>query len=319
MKREPEIYIISPIHALGLLKEEMQYFYPNWNFNSGVGGFVSYRTDRDYELEEIHSTQVTFSLCKGRLLKKGDKDTIDSMIESAKEEYEAHSVHYWDLVEETGKMGDRKTRGIVLDVVRFEQESYAIGVRFQVRGDFAPYTGTSPIPLAENAPSDAYLKIGEAFKHFRPLVGHDEVFLDVGCSPGGSSYYLLKKGFRVIGVDPNPINKVVFQDFPEGFLQLNQQFSKLKVKSLKGFPPINWILFDVDVSPLDVLPKIFKLMHKLEECDGLIMMVKCDEGFSPARMGELEEIIKEFGYTEFRKSILPSLEKEFCLIVTKVD
>lgn len=319
MKREPEIYIITPIHALGLLKEEMQYFYPSWNFNSGVGGFVSYRTDKDYELEVIHGLQVTFALCKGRLISKGDKVSIENMVEEVKADYEAHSIHYWDLVEETGKMGDRKTRGNVIDIIRFENETYSIGVRFQARGDFAPYSGTSPIPLPENAPSKAYLKIGEAFKHFRPLVGHDEVFLDVGCSPGGSSYYLLNKGFRVIGVDPNPMDKKIYNDFPEGFLQLNQPFSKLKPKSLKGFPPINWILFDVDTSPLDVLPKILKLMNKLEECVGLIMMVKCDNGFSPARMSELEEIIKEYGFSEYRKSILPSLEKEFCLVVTRVE
>ncbi|MCR9205501.1 MAG: SAM-dependent methyltransferase [Halobacteriovoraceae bacterium] len=319
MKREPELYIITPIHALGLLKEEMQYFYPNWNFNSGVGGFVSYRTEKDYPLEEIHSTQITFSLCKGRLIKKGDRETIESMVEAVQNEYKAHSIHRWDLVEETGTMGDRKTRGNVIDIIRFEQNTYAIGVRFQIRGDFAPYTGTSPIPLAPNAPSEAYLKVGEAFKHFRPLVGHDEVFLDVGCSPGGSTYYLLSKGFRVIGVDPTPLDKTVYQDFSEGFLQLNQPFSKLKAKSLKGFPPVNWILFDVEISPLEVLPQILKLMNKLEECVGLLMMVKCDGEFSPAKMGELEEVIKEFGFSDYRKSILPSLEKEFCLCVTRVE
>lgn len=317
MKREPELYLITPIHTLGLLKEEMQYYYPNWNFHEGVGGFVTFRLDKEYSLEDLYEFQVTFALCKGLFLLKGSLQEIESALEKYQSEYETHTVHRWDLVEETGNMGDRKTRGNVLDIIRYERDLYVLGVRLQVRGDFAPYNGTSPIPIPERSPTKVYQKVGEAFKHFRPLVGHEEVFLDIGCSPGGSSYYLLKKGYRVIGVDPTPLDPVVTQDFPEGFLQLNQPFSKLKAKNLKGFPPVNWILFDVDMRPMKALPQLLKLMNKLDECKGLIMMVKCDQNFSPSHMGELETLVKDAGFTQIRKSILPSLEKEFCLLISR--
>jgi len=319
MKIEPEVYIIIPIHALGLLKEEIQYFYPKWRFHWGEGGFVLFRTEKDFDLKKLQKLPITFSLCRGKLLLTGKKSEVKKEVKSALKKYDAHCVHYWDLIDETGEMGDRKTRGNVIDLIRYGNDMYALGVRFQVRGDFAPFNGASPIPKAKNSPSKGYYKVAEAFKHFRPLVGHDEVFLDVGCSPGGSSYFLLKKGYRVIGVDPKPLDKIVYKDFPEGVIQLNQPFSKLKAKSLKGLPPVSWILFDVDLPPLEALPKILKLMNKLEDCVGLIMMVKCGKTFSPSQFKELDKVILDYGPFELKKSVLPSLDKEFCLILSRTD
>jgi 23S rRNA C2498 (ribose-2'-O)-methylase RlmM len=319
MKREPELYLISLIHTLGFLKEEVQTYYPNWNFNQGARGFVTYRLDREYELQEIYEKTITFSLVKGILIEKGDKSYIESLIPETQKKYNTHTIHRWDLVEETGEMGDRKTRGPVIDVIRIDSESYALGVRQQVRGDFAPYTGLSPIPREERAPSLAYHKIGEAFKRFRPLVGYEEVFLDIGCSPGGSAYFLLKSGFRVIGVDTAPLSEEVKEDFSEGFLFLNTDFNNLKTKHLRGLPPVNWIVFDVDTASKVALASLLKLMNKLDECVGLIMTVKLELGFDIHDIRELEEMAKENGYSEIRKSILPSHDKEFCLFITKAD
>lgn len=262
---------------------------------------------------------VTFSLVKGSLIDKGDKSYIESLIDETQKKYGCHTIHHWDLVEESGEMGDRKTRGPVIDIIRIDSEVYALGVRQQVRGDFAPYNGLSPIPSEPRAPSLSYQKLGECFKCFRPLVGHEEVFLDIGCAPGGSTYFLLKNGFRVIGVDPKPVNNEVREDFPEGFLFLNTNYAKLKTKHLRGLPLINWIVFDVDTSAKGALPNLLKLMSKLEECVGLIMTVKLEQDFSIYDIVELEEMAKNSGYSEIRKSILPSHDKEFCFFITKVD
>ena len=77
MKREPELYLISLIHILGHLKEEVQTYYPNWNFNQGARGFVTYRLDREYGLQEIYEKTITFSLVKGILIEKGEKSYIN--------------------------------------------------------------------------------------------------------------------------------------------------------------------------------------------------------------------------------------------------
>ena len=323
MKREPELYFISLIHLLGHLKEEVAEYYPNWKFNKGSNGFVTYRVEKEYTLEEIHDFSVTFSMVTGKFIERGTKSEIEALIESTKEKYQAHTVHRWDLVDESGEMGDRKTRGPVVEVIRTDSDSYedeyVLGVRFQVRGDFAPFSGTTPIPEEKHAPSRAYYKLGEAFKRFRPLVGHEEVFLDIGCAPGGSTYYLLKKGYRVLGVDPVPVDRIVTEDFPEGFLPLSRSYDKLKAKHLKGLPPVNWIVFDVDTPSLEALENLLKLMSKLEECVGLIMTVKLEQNFNLSDVREMERLALSYGFSDIRKSILPSHDKEFCFLITKTE
>ena len=319
MKREPELYFISLIHLLGYLKEEVAEYYPNWKFNKGANGFVTYRVDKEYSLEEIHDFSVTFSLVTGKFIYRGTKEEVESLVEKTKEEYQAHSIHRWDLVDESGQMGDRKTRGPVVEIIRTDEDEYVLGVRLQIRGDFAPFSGSTPIPPEPRTPSAAYYKLGEAFKRFRPLVGHEEVFLDIGCAPGGSTYYLLKKGYRVLGVDPLAVDKNVTEDFPEGFLPLNTSYANLKTKHLKGLPPVNWIVFDVDTPSLEALESLLKLMAKLEECKGLIFTVKLDLNFKLEDVNEMERLALDYGYSDIRKSILPSHDKEFCFLITKAD
>ncbi len=319
MKKEPQAYFITLIHTLSFLKEEFAEYYPSWHFKSGAHGFATFTLDREYGLEEFRSFNTTFALAKGILLHQGNLAEMEAKLEEVQETYKAITLHRWDLMAEEGKMGDRKNRGVVIDFIRYDEDQFALGVRYQIRGDFAPYSGISPIPMPERSPSKAYQKLGEAFKHFRPLVAHDDVFLDIGCSPGGSSYYLLKRGYRVIGVDLLDIDPKVREDFPEGFLFLKQSFSELKTKHLRGLPPVNWIIFDVDCEPIEALTSLLKMMDKLDECDGLIMTIKLDRGFTLKDLGTLETMAKNHAYGVIRKGLLPSHEKEFCLVLQKTD
>lgn len=318
MRKEPEAYFITLIHTMGYLKEELAQFYSHWHFKSGAHGFVTYTLDRDHSPESFRELPTIFALCKGRLLMRGSLGELEAKLPEIEKEWNAITVHRWDLMSEEGKMGDRKNRGHVIDFIRVGQEEFAIGVRFQIRGDFAPYNGVSPIPMEERAPSKAYQKLGEAFKHFRPLVAHDDVFLDIGCAPGGSSYYLLKKGYRVIGVDPMPVDSALREDF-EGFFQLSQTYAELKGKHLKGFPPINWIVFDVDTHPIEALESLLKLVKKLDECHGIIMTIKMERGFDLRALEDLDRLAYNYDFTEVRKGLLPSHEKEFCLVLNKTD
>lgn len=318
MKREPEVYLISLIHLVGTLKEELAENYPSWKFNKGSHGFVTYRLDKEYGIEELHEEPVAFCLVKGVFYDRGPRDLIESQIEKLKKDYGTEVVHRWDLVEETGEMGDRKSRGAVIDVMRVGDDEFVLGVRYQVRGDFAPFSGSTPLPTEERAPSNAYYKLGEAFKRFRPHVGHEEVFLDIGCAPGGSTYYLMKKGFRVIGVDPKGVEPVVTEDFPEGFLPINSDFFELKAKNLKGLPPVNWIVFDVDTPSAPALERLLKFVDKLEECMGIIFTVKLDHEFSLDQLKEMKSFAEDYGFLDIRESILPSHDRELCLYMTKL-
>ncbi len=317
--QEQEIYLIGLIHNIGLLKEEMAIHFPNWRFNYGVHGFVTFRSEVEYKLPDLREMNITFSLVKGVSLFRGTWAELDQRREHFEKKHSPVSTHYWNLLEEKGEMGDRKVRGTVFDIIRIANDDYILGVRMQVRGDFAPYSGSSPIPMPEEAPSRAYQKLGEVFKHFRPLVAHEEVFLDIGCSPGGSTFYLMEKGFRVVGVDPIPVDPIITEKFPEGFLQLGQSFVELKKKHLLGLPPVGWIVLDVELPIFNTLPRLLKLVSKLDSVIGLIVTVKMNLEMSVDKVEEVDELLRNANFTDIKKGQLPSHNREYCIIAKKRD
>lgn len=315
-----ELYFITLQHCVGLLKEEIQYSFPSWHFKQGHHNFVTYETDGPRELDEIREIPLIFKIGVGRLLATGDKLEIEELAKKAYEEYEALTIHRWDLVEEDGEMGDRKAKGPVIDIVHYSEHEYALGLRHQVRGDFAPYKGESPIPCPEINSKHGYQKMGEAFKHFRPHVGHEEVFLDIGCAPGGAAYYLLEHGYRVIGVDSHSVHSELTDRFNEGFLQLKQSVDEINVKHLKGLPPIDWVVTDIDQNLSDSFPFLVKLISKLDECRGIFVHIRMDDSNNNfTELENMEKTIRDAGYSLIRKSLLPAHGKEFCLFAKKED
>lgn len=314
-----DIYFITLQHCVGLLKEEVNTIFPTWQFKQGHHNFLTYGTDRQRSLEEIRELPLTFKIGVGKLLSTGDQFSIEEMTKAAQEEYDVGTIHYWDLVEEDGKMGDRKIKGQVLDIIRYADGEYALGLRFQVRGDFSPYKGRSPIPCPAIKNKNGYQKMGEAFKHFRPHIAFEEVFLDLGCAPGGGAYYLLEHGLRVIGVDLLDVDSELTEKFNEGFLQLNQPVEEINVKHLKGLPPIDWVVFDLGIKFYSHLPFLSKLISKLDQCQGVFLHVGMDEAFDLEALKHIETAVANAGYTFIRKALLPSHGKEFCLFAKKED
>lgn len=314
-----DVYFITLQHCVGLLKEEVNTTFPTWQFKQGYHNFLTYGTDRQRDLEEIRELPLIFKIGVGKLLGTGDQFSIEEMTKAAREQYDVVTIHHWDLVEEDGKMGDRKIKGNVLDVIRYADGEYALGLRLQVRGDFAPYKGTSPIPCPEIKSKHGYQKMGEVFKHFRPHVAFEEVFLDLGCAPGGGAYYLLDHGYRVIGVDVKDVDAELTDKFDEGFLQLKQPVDEINVKHLKGLPPIDWVVSDLDSSFLTQLPFLSKLISKLDECQGVFFHIRLDDTLSLEDLKNIETTVAGCGYTLIRKGLLPSHGKELCLFAKKED
>jgi hypothetical protein len=319
MITEKDIYFITLQHCVVLLKEELQKRYPTWNYKLGHHHFFTYTTDKAASLEDIHDLPIIFKLASGQLLQTGSFETIEKEAQLAQEKYQAQTIHRWDLVEEDGIMGDRKVRGPVIDIIRFTEGEYALGVRLQIRGDFAPFKGSSPIPCPDINMKHGYQKIGEAFKHFRPHVGHDEVFLDIGCAPGGCAYYLLEHGYRVIGVDVTDVDTDLKEKFKEGFLHLREPINEINVKHLKGLPPIDWVVSDIDLAGREVLPLLAKLISKLDECQGLFFHVRVDDSFELAELENIKKTIQDIGFGHIKTSLLPSDGKEFCLFAKKEE
>lgn len=317
MNQKSEIYIFSLLHLLPHLKEEVRSHQPNWRYLEGHHSVSFYQADGDIDLKELHECRPALALLQGKVLGKGSKAEIEERVEAWKHEHNAVTIHYWDTIDESGKMGDRKIKGPVLDIFHIEKDLYFAGLRIQIRGDFAPFKGSSPLPKEKKAPTIAYYKVGEAFKHFRPLISRDEVFLDIGCAPGGSTYYLLKKGLRVIGVDSLEMDPIIATDFPDKFLMLNRDYKDLKPKHFKGLPPIHWLVFDVDDNGIEALESLLPLMENLKECMGIFMNVRVTKDFQIKDLDQMRKMGNEHGFPISRASVLPSLDKEVCLFLKR--
>ncbi len=314
-----EIYFITLQHCVGPLKEEIKHSFPSWHFKQGHHNFLTYETNKSRDLEAIRELPLTFKIGVGQLLGTGSLSEVEEKAKIAYEKYDAVTTHRWDLVEEDGEMGDRKVKGPVIDIIHFADSEFAYGVRSQIRGDFAPYKGDSPIPCPKINSKHGYQKMGEAFKHFRPHVGHEEVFLDIGCAPGGAAYYLLEHGYRVIGVDTTNVDPELTKQFNEGFLQLKQPIDEINVKHLKGLPPIDWVVIDLDQNFNSSFPFLVKLVSKLDECQGIFIHIRVDDSPCFDDLEAMEKTIKDAGYSLIRKSLLPAHGKEFCLFAKKED
>jgi hypothetical protein len=308
-----KIYIQILVHNKALLEKEITELFPSWNKISENHSLIIYETGRAYSIEEIGDLPISFSIGRGKYIDKVSQDLFDSKLEEARQIFSTSNIHRWDLVGDDIQMGDRKARGAVIDCFKDNNDTH-IGIRFQVRGDFAPFIGESPIPLNHNAPSYEYQCLAESFKHFRPLVAHDEIFLDIDGHEGGRAYYLLEKGFRVIGLDKIPVHKSINDTFTEDYLQIDNDFSEINGKSFKAVPPIDWVVTKINTTEIKKLKKIIKLLESHFESRGMMITVSVSDS---SDIIQILDLIRSSSFSVVRTGQLPSHKKEFSIIATR--
>jgi len=307
------VYIHVLVHNQALLQEEVSLKFPNWEEVSSGHGLLIFKTLREYSLEELSECELTFALGFGRSLLTSYATDLDSHLKKYLDQFKTSITHYWDLCGDDITMGDRKTRGPVLDVFK-ENDQYHIGVRFQLRGDFAPFKGSGPLPKSTKVDDDQYQVLAESFKHFRPLVAHDEIFLNIKGSAGGRACYLLEKGFRVIGLGLDDIVPQVKQHLDEDYLHIFKDLSEINASTFVGLPPIDWIVAQVRDDETSSLRKMIKILDKHFESRGLLLTI---EVTSLKNAMNFIELIKAEDFETLRTGQLPSHKREFSLLAVK--
>lgn len=314
MDTSSKIFIQILNHNKSLLDEEIKTSYPTWKKVQELKDLIIFETSRVYSIEEIGDLPISFALGKGKYLGAFSENELSTSLSEIKQVFATENIHQWDLSGNDIKMGDRKRKGPVIDLFKYGQETH-VGVRFQVRGDFAPYNGTSPIPINEKISSCEYQCLAESFKHFRPLVAHDEVFLDIEGHEGGRTYFLLEKGFRVIGLDKLSVNKIVTSTFKEDYLHIEKDFSEIKAGSFTALPPIEWIVAKVDVSDVYKINKIIKLLEGHDDSRGMMLTLKVTK--DQTDINQTIDLIRNSSFSVIRTGQLPSHKKEFSVLATR--
>lgn len=201
---------------------------------------------------------------------------------------------------------------VVLDVVLVEPDEWYIGWhRATSRPERWP-GGMLPVAAPGDMVSRAYLKMEEALKWSALPTSRGDVWVELGCAPGGASQALLERGFEVIGVDPAEVEEPVAS---------NPRFTHIRKRSAEvrrtEFAPAKWLAADLNVAPqytLDAAEDV--VAHPSTSLRGLVLTLKLADWnvASPERLKEYIQRVQSWGFRDVRLRQLIHNRHELCLV-----
>jgi 23S rRNA (cytidine2498-2'-O)-methyltransferase len=160
--------------------------------------------------------------------------------------------------------------------------------------------------------SRAYLKMEEALRWSALPAARGDVWVELGCAPGGASQALLNRGFEVIGVDPAEVDEPVAS---------HPHFTHLRKRSAEvrrvEFAAAKWLAADLNVAPQYTLDAVEDVVRQpTTSIRGLVLTLKLAtwEVASPERMSEYVERVKSWGFRDVRLRQLVHNRHELCLV-----
>jgi 23S rRNA (cytidine2498-2'-O)-methyltransferase len=151
----------------------------------------------------------------------------------------------------TFRPGSRALPGeLVLNVIVVAEDSWLLGLHVHERGRCPHPGGRYPIEVPAEAPSRAFAKIEEAIAHFALPFRSGDVALEIGASPGGAAYALLRRGISVIGVDPGACDPHVLSFEGPARAHLSHHAVPIAALQRAQLPEhVDWLLLDVHLAP----------------------------------------------------------------------
>jgi 23S rRNA (cytidine2498-2'-O)-methyltransferase len=135
--------------------------------------------------------------------------------------------------------------------------------------------GRPPITLPPEAPSRAYLKFEEGALRAGAELKAGERALEIGCTPGGTLYALLKRGLQAWGVDHNTPDPKLSKEFKERFTFIQSPMEFVEPTDPRAPRALHWLLMDVNLSPDKTLPQVAHwVRHHKQSLKGAFLTLK---------------------------------------------
>jgi 23S rRNA (cytidine2498-2'-O)-methyltransferase len=161
---------------------------------------------------------------------------------------------------------------LVADLIEVDDDELWVGLHQHGPTHRATPGGRPPRALAPpEAPSRVWHKIEEALWWSELPLQPGDLVLDIGCAPGGGPWNLLRRGLRVLGVDPAQMGEHVLRD--RAFSHRPEPFERLELTP-KEVKEIQWVIFDVNLSPMLTLKPLVALLQKLPGLRGALITLK---------------------------------------------
>jgi len=195
----------------------------------------------------------------------------------------------------------------VLDVIVGADEPWWLG--FHRHGpDHSPRPGGRiAVDMPPEAPSRAYRKLEEALIWSNAPVRPGDVAVEIGSSPGGASYSLLRRGVTVHGIDPAKMAPVVL-DHPN-FTHLQRPMSLVTREDLPR--DLHWVLLDVNLAPQVALITARRLAARPRPAlHGVLLTLKLDDWKAIRHVPKFLKSVESMGMADVRATQLPSNRME---------
>ena len=196
-------------------------------------------------------------------------------------EARAQIVAAWERTSRPLLSGDRAEDGDwVFDVIVAGDEPWWLGFHRAGPGHAPTPGGRLTVDMPSEAPSRAYRKLEEALMWSGAPLRSGDTACEIGSSPGGASYALLRRGVHVYGIDPAKMAPVVLdfnKDQPGNhFIHLDRPMSMVQRSDLPN--ELHWVLLDVNLAPQVALITARRLAaHPRPALMGVLLTLKLDD------------------------------------------
>ncbi len=202
--------------------------------------------------------------------------------------------------------------GLVVDVVMVEPGEWLIGWH-QVDQRIERWPGGMlPFEVAEHVISRAYLKLAEALAWAQLPTTPGEMWIEIGCAPGGASQFLLDEGFRVIGIDPADVDDLLLEE--PSFRHFKMRSADVPRKELRE---ARWLAADMNVAPRYTLDAVESIVSNQSiSIRGLVLTLKLSGWHlaTPERLTACVKRIQSWGFKDVRIKQLAHNRQELCVV-----
>jgi 23S rRNA (cytidine2498-2'-O)-methyltransferase len=333
------LYVCCQAGAEDALKKEFAREHPELRFAYSRPGFVTFKHGAGEAIDEGFAPRSVFARACG--LSLGKAREAAAIVEAARKVAAEKNVtrlrlHAWERDQylpgdepkgfvpgERGRALEAALRAAggelfaaearaqagdsVFDAVWVGEQELWYGYHPQ-SGDHAPVPGGRfPVEVPADAPSRAYLKLEEAIAWSGAPLRPGDLAVEIGSAPGGASLALLRRGLKVVGIDPAEMSPLVARD--PGFTHLRAPVAEVRREDLPE--KVDWLLLDMNVAPQVTLYAVDRLASRMKDSLlGVMLTVKLNEWSFADEIPSWLEHVRAMGLSKVRATQLAGNRRE---------
>lgn len=324
------IFFCVNIGSESLLKEEIKAFYPELTLSYSRKGFLTFKNKGvKYDFNTISQLQVTFATRCGICLGKASPEEFNLIVAAKFEEfglrladcvihnYRLNTKYLFEPVFDFDVVvNEYSSEGkLVLNIISLSEKEVWFGVHRVSKGITRYPNAQVEIETPKSTPSIAYRKLAEIVELFALKVTSEDLWIDFGCSPGGSTSYLLSKGAKVWGIDTATIDKSIMPH--ENFKFIKCSIQDLSQEKLPD-DEINWVHADLNLNPNQAIKEVLRLCKKYNRSlQGIVFTVQVVKPEYVQKIEDFEDIFYDWGFSTVIGRQVPSHKNEYVLIAQR--